>query len=65
VPILSATDLLVFKTLFDRRKDWADIEELVRFGKPDVDDARRWIAKIVGPKDKRLAKLAEIVDEVR
>jgi hypothetical protein len=65
VPILSATDLLVFKALFDRRKDWADIEELVRFGKPDVADAKCWIAKIVGPQDERLVKLAEIVDEVR
>lgn len=64
VPILSATDLLVFKALFDRRRDWADIEELVRFGKADLGDAKRWIAKIVGPKDERLAKLAEIVDEV-
>ncbi|HWA67940.1 MAG TPA: hypothetical protein VG899_16370 [Mycobacteriales bacterium] len=64
VPILSATDLLVFKALFDRRKDWADIEELVRFGKPDVAEARRWLTKIVGAKDHRLAALSEIVDEV-
>lgn len=64
VPILSATDLLVFKALFDRRKDWADIEELVRFGKPDVEEARRWLVTIVGTTDRRLAKLAEIIDEV-
>jgi hypothetical protein len=64
VPILSATDLLVFKALFDRRKDWADIEELVRFGKPDVEEARRWLTAIAGPADKRLATLAAIVDEV-
>lgn len=61
VPILSATDLLVFKALFDRRKDWADIEELLRFGKPDLDEATRWLVKIVGAKDKRLATLAEVV----
>jgi hypothetical protein len=36
VPVLSATDLLVFKALFDRREQWADIEEIVRYGKPDV-----------------------------
>jgi hypothetical protein len=64
VPILSATDLLVFKALFDRRKDWADIEELVRYGKPDVDEARRWLTRIVGAKDARLGKLADIVAEV-
>jgi hypothetical protein len=65
VPILSATDLLVFKALFDRRKDWADIEELIKFGKPDVDEARRWLVQIVGGRDDRLARLAEIVAEVR
>lgn len=64
VPILSATDLLVFKSLFNRRKDWADIEELLRFGKVDLDEARRWIVAIVGTKDKRLATLADVVDEV-
>lgn len=64
VPILSATDLLVFKALFDRRKDWADIEELLRFGKPDVEEARRWLVKIVGADDRRLATLDDIVTEV-
>lgn len=64
VPILSATDLLVFKALFDRRKDWADIEELLRFGKVDVDEAMRWLAAIVGPEDKRLTILAEVIDDV-
>ncbi|HVT22531.1 MAG TPA: hypothetical protein VHE57_14210 [Mycobacteriales bacterium] len=64
VPILSATDLLVFKALFDRRKDWADIEELLRFGKVDLSEARRWLVLIVGAKDKRLTTLAAIADEV-
>ena len=64
VPILSATDLLVFKALFDRRKDWADIEELLRYGKVDVDEARRWLVKIVGKDDRRLATLAQIESEV-
>ncbi len=64
VPILSATDLLVFKALFDRRKDWADIEELLRFGKVDLHEARRWLARIVGAKDKRLKTLAEVAGDV-
>jgi hypothetical protein len=64
VPILSATDLLVFKALFNRRKDWADIEELLRFGKSDLAEARAWLTKIVGKDDRRLRTLAEIADEV-
>jgi hypothetical protein len=64
VPILSATDLLVFKALFDRRKDWADIEELLRFGKPDLGEAKRWLIKIVGAEDHRLVTLDEVADDV-
>lgn len=64
VPILSATDLLVFKALFDRRKDWADIEELLRHGSADAHEAADLIAGIVGADDVRLSKLAEIVEEV-
>ncbi len=64
VPILAATDLLVFKALFDRRKDWADIEELVRFGKVDVEAARGWLVRIVGAEDHRLATLQEVVDDI-
>jgi hypothetical protein len=64
VPILSATDLLVFKALFNRRKDWADIEELIRYGKPDLDEARRWLIKIVGPRDRRMAEITKIIEEI-
>lgn len=64
VPIVSATDLLVFKALFDRRRDWADIEELVRFGKADPEDAAQWLRAIVGPGDRRLSTLAALLDEV-
>jgi hypothetical protein len=64
VPILSATDLLVFKALFNRRRDWADIEELLRFGKPDLDEARRWLTKIVGADNRRLATLTEVAEDV-
>jgi hypothetical protein len=64
VPILSATDLMVFKMLFDRRKDWADIEELVRYGKADLDQAGEWVRILLGGEDLRHAKLAQIVSEV-
>lgn len=65
VPILSATDLMVFKMLFDRRKDWADIEELVRHGSPDVAEARAWLVRVVGPDDPRERKLDELLEELR
>lgn len=64
VPILSATDLLIFKMLFDRRKDWADIEELLRHSHADVRDARAWLVRIVGSGDRREAKLDELLEEL-
>ncbi len=65
VPILSATDLMVFKMLFNRRKDWADIEELLRYGKADVAEARRWLTEVVGTDDPRQQTLDQLLDEVR
>lgn len=64
VPIISATDLTIFKALFSRAKDWADIEELLRYGRVDVDDVRHWLHQLVGDDDPRLDRLAELVQLV-
>ncbi len=64
VPIVSATDLMVFKMLFDRRKDWADIEELLRYGKVDVEAARGALTDVVGSDDLRQNKLDELLAEL-
>jgi hypothetical protein len=64
IKVLTATDLMVFKMLFDRRKDWADIESLIRADAGDPAEAADWVAQIVGTTDPRLAKLQEIRDEV-
>ena len=64
IKVLTATDLMVFKMLFDRRKDWADIESLVRANAGDPAEAADWVAQIAGSTDPRLAKLQEILDEV-
>lgn len=59
VQILSATDLTVFKALFDRTKDWADIEEMAAESVDsfDLDEAVRWVEAVVGAGDSRAAKL--------
>ena len=61
--MLTATDLMVFKMLFDRRKDWA-VESLIRADAGDAAEAGDWVAQIVGPSDQQLTKLQEIRDEV-
>jgi hypothetical protein len=60
VPIVSATDLAVFKMLFNRSKDWPDVEELLRYGKVDAAEAARWLATIVGQEDDRMSRFAEL-----
>ncbi len=50
--------------MFDRRKDWAGIEELVHFGKVDFPEVVSWIRDIAGPDDQRLVPLAAIVTDV-
>jgi len=64
VPVLSATDLTIFKALFDRRKDWGDIEALLRFGKVDQQEVTRWLSSIVGADDDRLSRFIALGKEV-
>jgi hypothetical protein len=59
IPILSATDLAIFKSLFDRPKDWVDIDEMLAYGEVDVAAVREWLVRIVGAKDRRVAKWDE------
>lgn len=65
VPIISATDLTVFKLLFDRGKDWGDVESMLRFGKVDEAEVAHWLRRIVGPDDQRLTRLDALLALVR
>jgi hypothetical protein len=66
IRILAAEDLLVCKVIFDRRKDWIDVEQmlLLNAGSLDVADVRRWIAAIVGEHDRRRVHFDGLVGEV-
>jgi hypothetical protein len=56
IPVLSCTSLAVFKAMFDRPRDWIDIEAMVEAGALDLDEAKRWIVEMVGD-DPRAEKL--------
>jgi hypothetical protein len=58
IPILGCTALAVFKAMFDRPRDWVDIEAMVEARSLDVDGARGWMVQMVGEDDERAAKLA-------
>jgi hypothetical protein len=56
IPILDCTALAVFKAMFDRPRDWVDIEAMVQARAVDLDEARRWVVQMVG-EDARVEKL--------
>lgn len=60
IPILSATDLAIFKALFDRPKDWVDIAEMLDYGEIDVADVRQWLVRILAATDRRVAKWDDV-----
>lgn len=61
VPILAPEHLAVCKAMFDRRKDWLDIEQmLISADELDVRAVEEWLERMVGGRDPRLARLAEI-----
>lgn len=60
IKVMTATDLMVFKSLFDRSKDWVDIESLVECEAGDAAEAAEWIAEFVGTDDPRFQRLRRI-----
>lgn len=63
IPVLSAEDILVLKALFNRPKDWLDIEQIVltRSARLDVAYVLNWLDAMVGPEDSVRRRVAEMV----
>ncbi len=62
IRVLSATHLSVCKAVFDRPKDWVDIESMIALGTHlDTAEALRWIGRIAGDEDPRYARLAALL----
>ena len=57
IPFLACDDLAVFKAFLDRRRDWADLEEMLLAGSLDVDGVAATLAKHLGADDERIGKL--------
>lgn len=61
VPILAPEHLAVCKAMFDRRRDWLDIEQmLISADELDVGAVEEWLKRMVGNRDPRLARLAGV-----
>jgi hypothetical protein len=59
--ILSPEHLAVCKAMFDRPKDWLDIEQILVATHPlDLAEIEGWLERMVGRADPRMARLEEI-----
>ena len=58
IHVLAPEDLVVFKAIFDREKDWRDIAELAfaMEGELEVGWILDWLLRIVGPEDERFRR---------
>lgn len=62
IPILAPEHLAICKAMFNRPKDWIDIEQILVATSPlDVPEIEAWLESMVGEHDERLAHLREIV----
>jgi hypothetical protein len=59
--ILAPEHLAVCKAMFDRPKDWLDIEQILVATHPlDLAEIESWLERMVGRADPRMARLEEI-----
>jgi hypothetical protein len=62
IPVLSVEHLVVSKVVFDRKKDWIDLEQVLTANPGlDVAEVDRWLHHIVGPQDRRAARFGALV----
>ena len=65
--VLSAETLVVFKMLFYRPKDLADVGRLLKIqqGRLDLAFVRRWLVEMLGSEDERIETWGRLVTESR
>jgi len=61
VPVLGPTELAVFKVMFDRTQDWADIEAMLAAGTLDLEAVRSELRTLLDPGDERFGRIDDAV----
>jgi hypothetical protein len=62
IPILSASHLVACKALFNRSKDWVDIESILDYGTAiDAAEVLRWVGRVAGDTDPRYDRIAALL----
>ncbi len=62
IPVLGPEHLVVCKAVFDRAKDWVDIEAMLNLGMElDAAEVLRWVGRIAGDDDPRYDRVAALL----
>jgi hypothetical protein len=61
IPVIDCASLAVFKALFNRTRDWADIEAVVEAGTVDGQQALHWVEQLVGRDDPIASRFSGLV----
>ncbi len=62
IPILAPEHLVVCKVIFDRPKDWVDIDAMISAGAVlDAAEVLRWVGRIAGDNDPRYSRIAAVL----
>ena len=61
IPVLSAEFLAIFKVMFNRTKDWADLEAMVEEGSFNNDFVVSQLVDLLGAQDARIERLSRLV----
>jgi len=65
IPVLGPVALAVFKVMFDRTRDWADIEAMLAARTLDLGEVRARLRTLLSEDDERFARLDEAARRAR
>lgn len=63
--MLGPVELVVFKVLFDRTKDWADVEAVLAAGSATAAEVEAPLVALLGADDPGVVRLAEAASRAR
>lgn len=62
IPILAVEHLVVCKVIFNRPKDWVDIDAILELGTTvEVAEVMRWVGRLAGDEDPRYERIAAVL----
>jgi hypothetical protein len=61
IPVLGCAAVAVFKLVFNRTRDWADVEAMLEVDAFDRSAVLGWVVRLFGPADQRTARLLKLL----